>query len=76
MKIWEESAASSVAANKFTETSAGSLKQGDYTGDGKYDRAVFRPGSGNWFMQGSSAGTIITSFGGDGDRLIPNSYVP
>jgi hypothetical protein len=38
--------------------------------------AVFRAGSGNWFIQGSSAGTLITSFGGQGDRPIANAFVP
>ncbi|HEY0458268.1 MAG TPA: FG-GAP-like repeat-containing protein [Pyrinomonadaceae bacterium] len=49
---------------------------GDYDGDGKFDTAVFRPSTADWFVQRSSAGILITSFGTNGDRPIPNSFVP
>jgi hypothetical protein len=49
---------------------------GDYDGDGRFDTAVFRPSTGNWFVQGSTAGILITSFGSNGDRPIPNVFVP
>jgi parallel beta-helix repeat protein len=49
---------------------------GDYDGDGKFDTAVFRPGTADWFVQRSTAGILITSFGTNGDRPIPNSFVP
>ena len=49
---------------------------GDYDGDGKFDTAVFRPSTANWFVQRSTAGILITSFGASGDRPIPNAYVP
>ncbi len=49
---------------------------GDYDGDGKFDTAVFRPSTGNWFVQRSSAGILITTFGTNGDRPIPNAFVP
>jgi uncharacterized delta-60 repeat protein len=49
---------------------------GDYDGDGLYDTAVFRPSTANWFVQRSSAGILITTFGTNGDRPIPNAFVP
>ncbi|HEY0458563.1 MAG TPA: M36 family metallopeptidase [Pyrinomonadaceae bacterium] len=49
---------------------------GDYDGDGKFDTAVFRSSNGNWYAQRSNAGLLIMAFGTNGDRPIPNSYVP
>ena len=33
---------------------------GDYDGDGKFDAGVFRPTNQTWFIQRSTAGTLIT----------------
>jgi hypothetical protein len=49
---------------------------GDYDGDGKFDTAVFRPSTADWFVQRSNAGILITNFGTNGDRPIPNAFVP
>ncbi len=49
---------------------------GDYDGDGKFDAGVFRPSTANWFVQRSTAGILIITFGTNGDRPIPNSFVP
>ena len=49
---------------------------GDYDGDGRFDAAVFRPSSADWFVQRSTAGILITNFGTNGDRPIPNAFVP
>jgi len=49
---------------------------GDYDGDGRFDTAVFRPSTANWFVQRSTAGILITNFGANGDKPIPNAFVP
>ncbi len=49
---------------------------GDYDGDGKFDATVFRPSSATWFIARSAAGTQIVQFGANGDRPLPNAYVP
>ncbi|HUR98350.1 MAG TPA: VCBS repeat-containing protein, partial [Pyrinomonadaceae bacterium] len=49
---------------------------GDYDGDGKFDGAVFRPSSATWFIGRTTGGTQIVQFGANGDRPIPNSFVP
>jgi 6-phosphogluconolactonase (cycloisomerase 2 family) len=49
---------------------------GDYDGDGKTDAAVFRPSTADWFVLRSTAGILITAFGANGDRPVPNAFVP
>lgn len=49
---------------------------GEYDGDGKYDPTVFRPSTGRWYSQQTTAGTVLERFGRDGDRPIPNAFVP
>ena len=47
---------------------------GDYDGDGKTDPAVFRPSGSTWFVQRSNnSGTLIQSFGINGDIPIPGN---
>jgi hypothetical protein len=48
---------------------------GDYDGDGKFDAAVFRPSNMTWFIQRTTAGTLIQSFGQTGDAPVPNSFI-
>ncbi|MBK7705773.1 MAG: hypothetical protein IPJ30_08315 [Acidobacteria bacterium] len=48
---------------------------GDYDGDGRFDAAVFRSSSATWYIQQSTAGTLIQSFGSATDVPIPNAYV-
>lgn len=47
---------------------------GDYDGDGKFDPTVFRTGT--WFINRSSGGTLIQTFGGAADRPVPGAFVP
>ena len=49
---------------------------GDYDGDGKFDTAVFRPSAAVWYVQRSTAGIMIANFGANGDRPVPNAFVP
>jgi uncharacterized delta-60 repeat protein len=52
------------------------IAPGDYDGDGKFDPTVFRPSSATWFIARTTAGTQIVQFGANGDRPIPNAFVP
>ena len=41
---------------------------GDYNGDGQFDRAVFRPSTGQWLIQYyRTNGTAIWTWGASGD---------
>ena len=46
----------------------------DFDGDGKADLGVFRPGSGSWYIQQSSAGFTGLAFGLGTDKLVPADY--
>ena len=52
------------------------IAPGDYDGDGKFDPTVFRPSSATWFIARTTAGTQIIQFGANGDKPVPNAFVP
>lgn len=47
----------------------------DFDGDKKTDISIFRPGSGEWWIQRSSTGqTVAAQFGTSTDKLVPGDY--
>ncbi len=47
---------------------------GDYDGDGADDIAVYRGGT--WYVNRSTAGLLIQTFGLGSDRAVPKAYIP
>lgn len=48
----------------------------DFDDHGKSDLGVFRPSNSTWFVNRSTAGTLIQSFGIAGDVAVPNAFIP
>ncbi len=48
---------------------------GDYDGDGRIDAGVFRSSNNTWYINRTTAGTLIQQFGTTGDVPLPNAYV-
>ncbi|MEO7539391.1 MAG: choice-of-anchor J domain-containing protein [Pyrinomonadaceae bacterium] len=46
----------------------------DYDHDGRSDISVFRPSTGDWYVQRSTAGFFGTNFGAGTDRIVPADY--
>jgi len=47
---------------------------GDYDGDGKADPAMWEPGNGYWYLQGSKGTSWSTKWGTNGDIPVPADY--
>jgi hypothetical protein len=48
----------------------------DYDSNGRFDAAVFRPSNSTWYLNRSTSGTQILSFGVSGDQPVPSAFVP
>lgn len=58
----------------FTTTNAPVRSRADFDGDGRTDLSVFRPSSGTWYLQRSTAGFAGLNFGVTGDVPAPGDY--
>jgi hypothetical protein len=56
-------------------SSADVVAPGDYDGDGKFDATVFRPSNATWFTS-RTTGAQFVQFGLNGDRPVPNAFIP
>ncbi len=63
---------SSGSGTCITASNAGRL---DFDGDGKTDIGIFRPSSGEWWLNRSSSGqTVAAQFGAGTDRVVSGDY--
>jgi hypothetical protein len=49
---------------------------GDFDGDGKFYASIFSPAEGTWYINRSAGGVLISQFGANGDKPVPNAYLP
>ncbi len=63
-----------IGAVEFSATTVPVRAPFDFDGDGRTDFAVFRPSTGTWFLNRSTAGTFAVQFGISSDRLAPADY--
>jgi len=54
--------------------SSSAKSRADFDGDGKTDMSVFRPSTGNWFMNQTSFGFNAMLWGISSDRLVPGDF--
>ena len=70
LSIWNDAAPKGESGN-----STDKAVQGDYTGDGKTDVAIFRPSNGNWFILRSEDFSFYSfPFGASTDVTAPGDY--
>jgi hypothetical protein len=54
--------------------SVGSDARADFDGDGRTDISVFRPSEGNWYLNRSTDGLAVVTWGNSTDTLAPADY--
>src|SRR2546427_9576644 len=64
----------SEARLRFTDAPDDVAFSRDYDGDSKTDFAIYRPTTGEWFIQTSYFGTIQAAWGAPGDVPVPGRY--
>lgn len=75
MEWWRQRSALGLIAFQFGNSTDKPL-QGDYTGDGKADAAVFRASGKNWYLQRSTAVFMAVQFGLATDKPVPTAFIP
>lgn len=69
------SAMITIGARTLSVNQSGAIgKRFDFDGDSKADLSVFRGSSGYWYILQSQFGFRATSFGIDGDKIVPGDY--
>lgn len=72
---WHSKLTSLGAMGTFHWGAAGDIPvAADYDGDRQTDYAVFRPSTGDWYINGSTAGFIAIHWGTNGDVPVPADY--
>ncbi len=57
-----------------TQTFGQPFARSDFDGDGKADKAIYRPSTGTWFVLKSSGGTLVAGWGILGDIPVPANF--
>jgi len=65
---------SDIGAFERQANDVGPKSRADFDGDGRTDLSVFRPSEGNWYLNRSTAGFSVITFGISTDTLVPGDY--